>query len=93
MLFQQTVGGIGKLLCIIAEMTQVRANKRQLSLSWIYFFYPAYSLNRFLLKYIATKTVNGICCINDYSTLQQDIHDRSDVSWLGIIRMNMNQHL
>jgi len=66
------------LLAKITEVTQVVTNKRKLRFMRIDLFNMAYSLYRSVLKNVATKTVNSVGGINDYSPSVKICNHRFD---------------
>jgi hypothetical protein len=77
------------LFAKIAEVTQIIANKGKLRLVWIDLLDVTNSLNCSVLKNVATKTVNGVGRINDYSPSVKTFNHRFDNAWLGIFRMDL----
>jgi hypothetical protein len=63
-----------------------------LRLGWLHVFDLADPLDRLMLENVASKPINGVGGIDDNTAIQQTFYNGFDISGLGIIRMEMQQH-
>jgi hypothetical protein len=75
-----------------AQLAKIKTNKGKLGLLRIYAFNAADALHRFLLRNIASQSVDGIGRINDYAAAAQAIGYLLQQSRLGVVGMHAYQH-
>src|SRR6185437_9491788 len=70
-LLQQPESGVINWFYVVRDMTQIIANKREVSLLWLDIPYPADGLKRFMISNIAAHAIYGIGRVNDQPALTQ----------------------